>query len=134
MDTRAAGAVADMLGKVRNARDKAKQSEQFVEDYSAYIPEPLVQLMEWERTKREKYEQMPAEQYRHYTETVFVPLLNQTFGKLVYKMADPKLIREDRLKVTKVTFPDFEAHGQAFVGIEAEYEMRLAVPFFSIQY
>src|SRR5690606_28578665 len=60
--------------RIRTARSKLLQGETWVEDYSAFIPEWLVQLVGWEKTKREQAEQLAVQQYEAFIEEQIKPL------------------------------------------------------------
>lgn len=124
------GRTADeWLAKIRSARDKLVQGEQWVEDYKAFIPEPLVGLVEWERQKREQAEQLAGEQLESFVRQRIEPLVHAAFKEAVLLAADERVLKAERLAVNEVTLPDFTGAGGRYVGIAASYTVKLPIPF-----
>jgi hypothetical protein len=129
----ASGWIDQALGHIQSTKQKAVDTEQFVTEYERWIPEPAVKLLEWEKTHREKLEalgQAGTEEAKKSIEEAYKPLVNRAFAPIVGIYANETRIKKDRLKVTNVTLPDFNNKEKAYVGIEAEYELPLTVPFF----
>jgi hypothetical protein len=115
-----------VLDQVVQARSKVINSEDFVERYASYIPEPIVVWMECEKKKRQFLEENGQEAAMKLWKSV----LNQAFTKLVLKFTDTALLRPDQLHVVDVNLPDLESSTDAFIAIEAQYDHRLSIPFF----
>ncbi|WP_256865243.1 TadE/TadG family type IV pilus assembly protein [Paenibacillus sp. 32352] len=129
----ASGWIDKVVGQIESAKQKAVDAEQFIEDYERWIPDPVVQLVEWEKTYREHLENLgnaKTEEAKKQLEEAYKPLLSKAVTPLVAHYANPARIKKDRLKVTKVILPDLEHKENAFVGIEAQYEVPLSIPFF----
>jgi hypothetical protein len=127
------GWIEQALGRVDSVRQKAVDSEQFVEDYEKWIPQPVVKLMEWEKTHREQMEALAhaeTEEAKQNIKDAYTPLLNAAFTPLVSLYANKSRLQTNRLKVTEVVLPNLSSKEQVFIGIEAKYEVPLHVPFF----
>ncbi|MEF3301613.1 TadE/TadG family type IV pilus assembly protein [Paenibacillus sp. GYB003] len=124
------GTTADeWLGKIRAARDKLTQGEQWVEDYKAFIPDFLVRLVEWEQMKREQAERMAGDEADRFAEEHIAPLVKAAFKEAVMHYADTGVLKEDRLSVHEVELPRLADSGKRFVGITAQYTVKLPIPF-----
>ncbi|PZE21815.1 TadE/TadG family type IV pilus assembly protein [Paenibacillus xerothermodurans] len=121
------------IGRVKAVNQTAADTEQFVQDYEQWIPEPLVKVMGWEKTHRQQLEalsQSGTEEAKKQVRDAYQPILNSTFAPLVGVYANKTRLNMDRLKVTNVILPDLNNTEEAFVGVEAQYELPLHVPFF----
>ncbi|MDF2657543.1 MAG: tadE [Paenibacillus sp.] len=127
--SQAGGFVEQWLGHIRSARDKLTQGEQWVEDYKAFIPDLFVDWVDWERQKREQLEKLGTDEYDRYVESHIDPAVRTAFKLAVLRYADRNVLKEDKLTVSKVVVPSFTDPGRRFVGIEAEYVVRLPIPF-----
>lgn len=126
----AAGAFVDeWLDKIAAARDKLIQGEQWVEDYKAFVPDFLVRLVEWEQMKREQTGQMARDEAERFAEEHIAPLARAAFKKAVMHYADTAVLKEERLTVTGVTLPGFADPDKRFIGITAQYDVKLPIPF-----
>ncbi|WP_028548218.1 TadE/TadG family type IV pilus assembly protein [Paenibacillus sp. UNC451MF] len=127
------GWIDGVIGQIDSVKQKAIDTEQFVDDYERWIPDPVVQLITWEKTNREHLEalgQAKTEEAKDQLEAAYKPLLNNTVTPIVVLYANPTRLKKERLKVTNVILPDLEHKENAFIGIEAQYEVPLTVPFF----
>ncbi|TDF99590.1 TadE/TadG family type IV pilus assembly protein [Paenibacillus piri] len=127
------GWIEQAKGKIEAVQQKAVNAEQFVEDYERWIPDPVVKLIGWEQKEREQLEalaQAETEEAKERVKAAYTPVLNSAFAPIVAMHANPSRIKKERLKVTRVTFPDLNHKEHAFMSIEAEYELPLHVPFF----
>jgi hypothetical protein len=115
-----------VLDQIEQARSKVTNSEDFVERYASYIPEPIVVWLECEKKKRELLEQNGQETAMK----LLKPILNQAFTKLVLQFSDTGLLRPEQLHVVDVDLPNLESSTDAFIAIEAQYDQRLSIPFF----
>jgi hypothetical protein len=115
-----------VLDQVEQARSKITDSEDLVERYASYIPEPIVVWMECEKRKREFLEENGQETAMK----LLKPILNQAFTKLVLQFTDTALLRPDQLHVVDVDLPDLDSSSDGFIAIEAQYDLNLPIPFF----
>jgi hypothetical protein len=118
-----------VLDQIEQARNKVSNSEDFVEKYASYIPEPIVVLLEWEKKKRELLEANGQDKSQELLDQAFNPMANKAFTDLVLKFADPVILHPDHLKVIDVQLPNL-ALSDALIAIEAEYDIQLPIPFF----
>ncbi|OXM88249.1 hypothetical protein CF651_01880 [Paenibacillus rigui] len=121
------------LGQIESVKQTAEDSEQFVEDYERFIPDPVIKLMEWERMHRQQLEasaQAGTEEAKQSIEAAYKPLLNDAVTPIVVLYANKSRLRSDKIKVIHVILPDLNKKDQVFIGIEAQYEVPLIVPFF----
>ncbi|PYI55876.1 TadE/TadG family type IV pilus assembly protein [Paenibacillus flagellatus] len=123
------GQVDGWLGHIRVARDKLVQGEQWVDDYKAFIPDALVQWVEWERQKREQAEKLGRDEYDAFVKERIDPYVRSAFKLAVVHYSDSSVLKEDRLAVVEATVPSFTDPERRFVGIEAEYAVKLPIPF-----
>ncbi|MFE5317376.1 TadE/TadG family type IV pilus assembly protein [Paenibacillus sp. NPDC056579] len=129
----AAGWVDQALSQIQAAKQRVEDTEKFVEDYESWIPDVVVQLVGWEKTYRthlEELGQATTDDARKKLEEAYKPLVHKAFTPIVAMYANKTRLKKERLKVTDVMFPDLNNKENAFIGIEAEYELPLAVPFF----
>nr|WP_275671699.1 hypothetical protein [Paenibacillus ginsengarvi] len=119
----------EWLGKITAARDKLLQGEQWAEDYKAFIPDFAVQLVEWEQVKREQTEQMAQDEVAQFFEERIAPLIRSAFKQAVLRYADANVLKADRLTVTEVELPSFTEPDKKFIGITAQYAVKLPIPF-----
>jgi hypothetical protein len=129
VNSRSGVMIQQVLDQIAQARSKVTDSEDFVGLYASYIPEPIVQLLEWEKKKRELYENQ-GHNLAQQTVDIFTPLLNKAFTKLVLQFADTGILHAARLNVVEVKLPDLEGNGDKLVSIEAQYDYQLPLPFF----
>ncbi|WP_282935444.1 TadE/TadG family type IV pilus assembly protein [Paenibacillus sp. RC67] len=127
------GWINSVIDQIESAKQKAVDTEQFVEEYERWIPDPVVHLIGWEQTYREHFEalgQAKTEEAKQKLEAAYKPLLNSAITPVVALYANQTRLKKERLKVTNVILPDLEHKENAFIGIEAQYEVPLAIPFF----
>jgi hypothetical protein len=122
--------IQQVLEQIVEARSKVTDSEELVEQYASYIPEPIVLLLEWEKKRRDLLEANGQEMSEQLLDQTFNPLVNQAFTKLVLTFADNQVIQPDHLKVVYVQFPNLALPSEAYIAIEAQYDIQLAIPFF----
>lgn len=108
------------------AKQTVVNAETFVSNYAHFLPEPLVRMTEWELKKREELERAGAAAKEEAIKRTLYPLLQP----VLYSFANSRILQSRHLQITEVQFPDFENKDRAYFGIEAQYELKLAVPFF----
>ncbi|NHN30710.1 TadE/TadG family type IV pilus assembly protein [Paenibacillus agricola] len=132
--TAAKGWMDQALEKIGTAKEKVVQAEEFVDEYERWIPEPVVMLMGWEKNQRAELEalsQAGTEEAKQQIKDFYQPRLNAALTPMVVLYANKTRLKPERLKVTRVILPDLNDKEQAFIGIEAQYELKLAIPFFN---
>jgi hypothetical protein len=112
------------------AQGQVERAEQFVDDYSAYLPEPIVKLVEGEKKWRESLEDAAGERADEAKRQAAEAVARTVFTPIVKRFADLKLLNEERLHVVHVDWPVPDDPERAWIGIEATYEMKLALPLF----
>lgn len=118
-------------GRAEAARGQVERVEQFVDDYAAYIPEPLLRLVEGEKRWRESLEEAGNDSIDEAKRQAAQAIAKAVFTPIVKRFADMKLLDEKRLQVIQVDWPIPDDPDRAWIGIEVQYEMKLAVPLFS---
>lgn len=121
--------IDEWLGKIGSARDKLEQGEQWVEDYKAFVPDFMVRLVDWEKQIREQTGQMAQDQADRFVEERISPVVRSAFKEAVLRYADENVLKEDRLTVTEVVLPSFSDPDKRFIGITAQYTVKLPIPF-----
>ncbi|WP_409346952.1 TadE/TadG family type IV pilus assembly protein [Paenibacillus sp. MBLB4367] len=129
LQSRPAQLLQEMASRIMSARSIVTGAERLIQQYAAFIPDALVELVKIEQTKREQMEAAGQEQVTEAVDKAVSPIVNKAFAALVLKSDNAKKLKADRLKVVKVTLPEMGNHGKAFIGIEAEYEYVLPIPF-----
>jgi len=122
--------IQQVIDRIIQTRSKAEGTEDFVAQYASFIPEPIVVLLEWEKKKRELLEATGKDTSQKVLDQTFNPLINKAFTALVLQFADPKVIDYSHLKVIEVKLPNLAAESEAFIAIEAQYEISIPIPFF----
>lgn len=128
--SQAGESVNDIFGKINSAKEKADQINDFIDDYSAFIPDSLLPLVQTVQQWQDEVEKQGEEQVQKLEEQVWDPMLNSAFTPLVVMYADHDTLDVKSLKVTKVTLPNLKNKDKAYFGVEATYTMRLPIPFF----
>jgi hypothetical protein len=128
--SKAASVVSSAVSRVQAARDKVIGAEDFIEDYSAYIPDFVLEILRWEKETRENGEQMAIERYKRFWGNEIHPRINAAFQPLVSGLGNERILKKDRLSITSVLLPSLDTTDQPFFSIEAAYEFRLMLPFF----
>jgi hypothetical protein len=119
----------EVAGRVEAARDKVQTAEQFVDDYAAYIPEPIVRLADAEKRLRSALEDAADDRLEEVKQTAARTIAKEAVTPILASFADTSILKRDRLQVTAVDWPVPDDPERAWVGIEATYEMKLALPF-----
>ncbi|MFC0214681.1 TadE/TadG family type IV pilus assembly protein [Paenibacillus chartarius] len=120
-----------VTGRVEQAQGTVQGAEQFVEDFAAYLPEPLVRLVQAEKRYRTAMEEGANDRLEEAKQAIAARIAQEAVTPVLVGFADTKVLKKDRLKVTAVDWPNLENGDQAWLGIEAQYEMKLALPFVS---
>jgi hypothetical protein len=119
------------INHVQKTRDQVKNTENLVDEYAAYIPDPLLELVKWEKEKRELGEGKAQEEMDELYEQQIIPRIHAAFTPIVYAFCDSSTIQKDKFKVISVTLPSMESGGDAYMGIEAQITYKLPLPFIS---
>ncbi|WP_438432872.1 hypothetical protein [Gorillibacterium sp. sgz500922] len=118
-----------VIGQIQSARQAAIQAEEGAQNYAALIPEPLLELVEWERNSRMELEARGQAAADGIVQEYVDPVLNAAFKPIVWHYADNRVLQKDRFRITKVTLPDLNADKEPWFGVSVEYEYRLPIPF-----
>jgi len=129
-ETRIGAAIGEIVDRAKSVQDAVESAEQFVDDYAAWIPDPLLQLMAWEKDARESVEGAAGQAWDDVSGTVLQPMLNAAMKPLVRQFADMELLEDERLEVSKVQWLSFSDRSKAYVGIELKYRFSIKLPFF----
>lgn len=119
------------ISNVQTARNHVLNAEDFADEYAAFIPDSVLELVRWEQKKRELGEDRGQEELAHLYESQIKPRFLSAFTPIVYAFCDSSSLGKSRFKVTSVTLPSMEQGGKAYFGIEAEYRYQLPIPFMS---
>jgi hypothetical protein len=128
--SRPAQAWGRIKARAEAAQNQVERTEQFVDDYAAYLPEPLVHFAEGEQEWRESLEAAAGERVDEAKQQAAEAVARTVFTPIVKRFADLKLLDEKRLHVIHVDWPVPDDPDRAWIGIEATYEMKLALPIF----
>lgn len=116
-ETETATTVHEGLEKIGNIRNQAIEIEEVIKQYEGLLPEEIIMLA----SIREQFEGKVINQYDQAVSAVFQPIVDH--------YVDDRMISLERFHVTKVILPNFNSDSP-FFGIEARYDMPLAIPFF----
>lgn len=122
--------IQNVIEQIVQIRSKAEGTEDFVAQYASFIPESIVLLLGWEKKKRELLEASGQASTQKVLDQTFNPWVNKAFTSLVLQFADPQVIHPSQLKVIEVQLPNLAAKTDAFIAIEAQYEISIPIPFF----
>jgi hypothetical protein len=129
-DSKTGLAIQRVLDQIEQIRSKVSRSVDFVEQYSSYIPEPIIVLLEWEKKKRELLEAKGQNTSQQILDQTFNPLINKAFTKVVLQFTDTQMINSKHLNVVDVQLPNLDSSSEALIAIEAQYDLKLPIPFF----
>ncbi|NOU99013.1 TadE/TadG family type IV pilus assembly protein [Paenibacillus planticolens] len=127
--SRPAEIMNNVIDRVQSVRDQAVNAENLSEEYAAYIPEPLLELIKWEKEKRELGEEQVRAGINDVYEQQVQPRLLGAFTPIVYAFCDRSTVSKNNFSVTSVTLPSLETGGDAFLVIEAQISFKLPLPF-----
>ncbi|MEC0212110.1 TadE/TadG family type IV pilus assembly protein [Paenibacillus ehimensis] len=119
----------NVVTQLDTARQTVIDSEQFVEDYGKWIPEPVVRLVAWEKERREQLEALGSWAKDEAKKKVEQKVA-EAATPMIASFADMGSLDRRKFKVTSFHFPNFDDREKAYVAIEAQYEYTFAVPFF----
>ncbi|GFZ88099.1 hypothetical protein GCM10008018_37770 [Paenibacillus marchantiophytorum] len=119
------------IERVKSARSQVMNTEDLAEEYAAYIPDSLMELVRWEKEKREFGESKAGAELSDLYENQILERMYAAFTPIVYAFCDRRTIRKDSFKVSSMTLPSMESGGDAFIGIEAQITYKLPLPFMS---
>ncbi|MBC8081222.1 MAG: hypothetical protein H7X86_12825 [Gorillibacterium sp.] len=121
--------VGQVINKIEGAREQVLGVEDAAIQMEALIPEPIVHLLKWEKTRREQLELSGNQFAQDAIQECVDPLLNQAFKPIILHFSDDRVIHKENLTVVKVTMPDLNAYKHVDFGIEVEYKYQLPIPF-----
>ncbi|OAS16242.1 hypothetical protein [Paenibacillus oryzisoli] len=129
--SRAAEMLNAVVNGVQSARDHVTSTENLADEYQAYIPDQLLELVRWEKEKRELGEDVAQDELSDFYQTQVKPRMLAVFTPIVFAFCDDKRVDKRNFKVIAVTLPSLQLDGEAFVGIEAQLIYKLPIPFMS---
>ncbi|MGO4270753.1 TadE/TadG family type IV pilus assembly protein [Paenibacillus sp. TAF58] len=129
--SQAAQVMSSVVDRVQMARDQVKNTENLADEYAAYIPNSLLELVKWEKEKRELGEGKAQEELEELYDSQVKPRIHAAFTPIVYAFCNPTIMKKDKFKVISVRLPSMESGGEAFFGIEAQMTYKLPLPFIS---
>ncbi|MCR8641360.1 pilus assembly protein [Paenibacillus sp. N1-5-1-14] len=115
-----------ILENANIAKEKLTQAEEFVDDYAAYIPAPIISLIKLQKEARDAAADRVGEEYDKFMENV----INPAMKPVVWLFADQNMLHNERLFVKGVNLPSLIDRNKAFLGIELEYHFPIHLPFF----
>jgi hypothetical protein len=127
--TKPVQALEAVIDRIQTARQTAISAETGAQNYAALIPEPVLQLLQWERNSRLELEQKGQSAADGFVRECVDPVLNAAFKPIIWHYADDRVLAKDRLRVTKITLPNLNADREPWFGVSVEYEYRLPIPF-----
>lgn len=119
-----------VTGRIRETQGKVQSAEHFVEDFAAYIPEPIVRLAEAEKRLRTALKAETDDRVDGAVQQLSRTIARETVTPILVTFADTSVLKRDGLQVTEVDWPIPDDPERAWVGIEATYAMKLSLPFF----
>ncbi|WP_127584517.1 hypothetical protein [Paenibacillus koleovorans] len=122
--------VNEVIARTKAAREMLVRGEQWTDRFEAFIPDFMLDWIEWERQKRVWLETESTERVKELQASVLQPIVREAFKKLVLQAADSTVIAGARLRVVDVELPKLADREHAFIGLAAEYDVRLPIPFF----
>lgn len=118
------------IEQIDQLHDHLINSEDYVEKYADYIPEPILLLLQWEKKKRELIEENGQNDWQHILDNTYKPGINKAFTTLLRENADSNWMQMNHLSVIEVQLPNLISNSDAKIAIEAQYELKMAIPFF----
>ncbi|MCZ8521515.1 MULTISPECIES: TadE/TadG family type IV pilus assembly protein [Paenibacillus] len=119
----------NVVTQANTATQTVTDTEAFVENYAQWIPAPLVQLVAWEKSKREQVQSWGTDKAGEAKEAA-QRRIAEGASPIIASFADEGRLDKERIKVTALQFPNLENLEEAYITIEAEYPYTFQVPFF----
>jgi hypothetical protein len=88
-----------------------------------------VRLIEGEKQMRTALEGVAGGQLDAAKSAIARQIAKEAITPVLVSFADTGLLKRDKLQVTSVDWPIPDDDGHAWIGIEAQYEMKLPLPF-----
>lgn len=129
--SRAADMLNAVVGQVQSARNHVTSAEDYADQYAAYIPDSVLELVRWEKEKREFGEGMAQDELNGLYEDHVKPRILAAFTPIVFAFCDASIVEKKNFKVISVTLPSMEQGSEAFFGLEAQLTYKLPIPFMS---
>lgn len=120
----------EIINNIKQAMAKVQQFSDFIDDYKALLPDFMLPMVEFILQMEENLGSGIEDMTQHVEESLWNPLLQKTFKPLVLIHADRNKLQADRLHITRVVVPDLIHGEQLLIGIEAEYVVKLPLPFY----
>ncbi|UJF35951.1 TadE/TadG family type IV pilus assembly protein [Paenibacillus hexagrammi] len=127
----ASNVIGSAIEQAQNARDKVIGAEDLADEYAAYIPDSLLDLMSWEKELRQDGEESIQGNIDHFLDETVKPRVYAALTPIVYAFCDSRTIERGQFKVISVTLPSLQPGGNAYFSLEAEVDYKLRLPFIS---
>jgi hypothetical protein len=114
--------ISEWISKVRTTRQTMDAAAQEADLYAHAIPESLLIVLDQYRQLTGTMDQFASEQWNRMLSAAFEPMLASYLDSGVWPGGS-------RPKVVKVVFPNLLERSNPYFGIEAEYTLRLPIPF-----
>lgn len=111
------------IERMKNIGDQAAVAGQFIDDFAAFVPEPVAALASWIGTNASEAGEAAKEAGNR--------ALCEAMKEVVLGFADDGIIKRDRMRVTSVSLPVPGVTDQDMVNIEAQVDVPLRIPFFN---
>ncbi|CAN7568657.1 pilus assembly protein [Paenibacillus sp. LjRoot153] len=129
--SRAAEMLNTVVDQVQSARNQVTNTEDIADEFAAYIPDSLLELVRWEKEKRELGEGMAHDELNGFYETQVKPRMLAVFTPIVFAFCDASILDKRNFKVISITLPSVKQDGEAFFGLEVQLTYKLPIPFMS---
>ncbi|MGG1520221.1 pilus assembly protein [Paenibacillus oryzisoli] len=127
----AASAIQSAIDKVEAARNGVTSAESLADDYAAYIPDAVLELVRWEKEKRESGEAALQGEWDEFVDEQVKSRMLAAFTPIVYGFCNEAVVDKASFQVTDVQLPSLTQDGNANFVIEAQLTYRLPIPFMS---
>lgn len=121
-DSSAGAAVQQVIDQIRQSKEKWNDIEGTIGSYSALVPDSIMQWLEWETKVQEQKDAIGD---------VINSYLYKAFKPVVLHHANTRLLDAEQLEIVHMTFPQLGSRDKVYFGIEAEYSLKLPIPFFN---
>ncbi|WP_438445799.1 TadE/TadG family type IV pilus assembly protein [Gorillibacterium sp. sgz5001074] len=126
--TRAGAWTQSAWSRLEEVRSRWTESEDWLQQYEALLPEPVGRILEWETHARASWEDAALETADRAIHRITDPLLCAAFDPILKHYANGMFLKKENLHVEEVRLPSLVPGGDPYVELIASYEWRLPVP------